>query len=186
MDADMNPPGHPDAGVPGAGMRSAAQLRQEFDAAFARPLQAGTQPMEDHLAIRLAGDPHALCLAEIAVLAALGALTQVPGPRPELLGLIGLRGALVPVYDLRMLLGYTAVQAPRWVVVAAAAPVALAFDGFDGHLRLPRAARTQPDDPRLPRRHVPEVLHTAPQARPLVAVAAVLETIRAAAARPVS
>ena len=33
------------------------------------------------------------------------------------------------------LLGHSGTQAPRWLVIAAAAPVALAFDAFEGHLR---------------------------------------------------
>jgi len=33
---------------------------------------------------------------------------------PELLGIMGFRGAMVPVYDLRALCGYAAGAAPRW------------------------------------------------------------------------
>jgi chemotaxis signal transduction protein len=177
----------PAAGGP-RGALSAAQLRQEFDQAFARPVQAGAAPMEDHLAIRLRGDAHALRLDEVATLAPLGTLTRFPSPRPELLGVTGFRGAIVPVYDLRALLGYGAPDAPRWVVVAAAQPVALAFDVFEGHLRLPREARALeapgqgrgPGAAAAPRRHVHEVLHAQGGVRPLVSIASVLDTIRGA------
>ena len=64
----------------------------------------------------------------------------MPTPVTGLLGLAGLRGAMVPVYDLRALLGVNPVDEPRWMVTAAAATVAFAFDGFDGHLRLDPSA----------------------------------------------
>jgi hypothetical protein len=41
----------------------------------------------------------------------------------------------LPVYSLQTLLGHAAAQTPRWLVIAAVAPVALAFDAFEGHLR---------------------------------------------------
>jgi chemotaxis signal transduction protein len=58
----------------------------------------------------------------------------VPGPLPELLGIVGLRGAIVPVYDLRLLLGHTPAGPPRWLVLAAGGQVALAFDHLEGHI----------------------------------------------------
>lgn len=179
--------------------RSAAQLRHDFDQSFAQAPQeaAQAQGSEDYLAIRLGADAHALRLAEIAALAPLAALTRVPGPCPELLGLIGSRGRLVPVYDLRALLGYAAPALPRsatggppgtpglprWQVVLAAQPVALAFDSFEGHLRLPRQAATAGSGPT--HRHVHEVLHAGPAGvRPIVSLASVLEVIRVAARVP--
>jgi chemotaxis signal transduction protein len=65
-------------------------------------------------------------------------LVQAPGPRPELLGLVGVRGVVAPVYDLRRLLGYSSASAPRWLaVVRARAPFAVAFERFERHLRVP-------------------------------------------------
>lgn len=178
---------------------SAAQLRHDFDQSFAQAPQEAPEAAgsEDYLAIRLGADPHALRLAEIASLAPLAALTRVPGPCPELLGLIGSRGRLVPVYDLRALLGYAAPALPRqapggppgtqglprWQVVLAAQPVALAFDGFEGHLRLPRQAAAA--DSGQTHRHVREVLHAGPAGvRPIVSLESVLEVIRVAARVP--
>ena len=162
----------------------AAQLRHDFDQSFAQappPDAAGT---DDYLAIRLGADPHALRLAEIASLAPLEAPTPVPGPCPELLGLTGFRGRLVPVYDLRALLGHAAPALPRWRVIALAWPVALAFDGFEGHLRLPRQAVAAAPAQARASLHVREVLHTpgaVAGVRPIVSLESVLETIRVAA-----
>jgi purine-binding chemotaxis protein CheW len=158
----------------------AHQLRQEFDQSFAQPPQQAAGATEDYLAIRLGADPHALRLSEIASLAPLAAPTRVPGPCPELLGLTGFRGRLVPVYDLCALLGYASPALPRWRVVLAARPVALAFDGFEGHLRLPCHAPAAGSG--QAHRHVREVLHAGEAGvRPIVSLESVLEAIRVAA-----
>ena len=45
-------------------------------------------------------------------------LSCVPGPEAALLGIAGLRGALLPIYGLAVLLGYPApTEAPRLVVI---------------------------------------------------------------------
>jgi len=135
----------------------AARLRREFDDAFARPPVLDQVGSTELLVIRVGPDPHAIRLAEIAGLHADRCITRFPGPLPELLGLVSLRGALVPVYDLRLLLGYTAASSPpRWMVVAAATPVGLAFDQLEGHVTVqagaivaelaPGTGRTQPRD----------------------------------------
>ena len=171
------------SGLPGGPSRqalSAHQLRQDFDQSFAQPPPEAAAATEDYLAIRLGTDPHALRLAEIASLGLLVAPTRVPGPCPELMGLTGFRGSLVPVYDLRALLGYAAPALPRWRVVLAARPVALAFDGFEGHLRLPCRAATAGSA--QAHRHVREVLDAGEAGmRPLVSLESVLEAIRVAA-----
>jgi purine-binding chemotaxis protein CheW len=67
------------------------------------------------------------------------AIVPVPSPLPELLGLAGFRGSVVPVYDLRLLLGHPQSEPPRWLVLAAGPEVvALAFEGFEGQLRVAR------------------------------------------------
>ncbi len=109
-------------------------LRREFDQVFARPVRAADGQGIELLAIRVAGDPHALRLSEIAGLFADRPVTPVPGPMAELRGLANLRGQLVPVYDLRLLLGRPAAEPPRWIALAAARPLALAFDDVDGHV----------------------------------------------------
>jgi chemotaxis signal transduction protein len=108
-------------------------LRREFDDAFSRPPVAAETGRVELILIRVASDPHAIRIAEIAGLHADRRVVRVPGPLPELLGVVNLRGAIVPVYDLRLLLGYPAGPPARWMVVASAAPVGLAFDHLDGH-----------------------------------------------------
>jgi purine-binding chemotaxis protein CheW len=118
---------------------SAARLKAAFDATFAAPIEESRAESIDLLALRLAGDPFAVRLRETAGLFADHKITAVPSPLPELRGLAGVRGTLLPVYDLAALLGYPLTERPRWLLAARGAPVCFAFDVFDGQLRVDAA-----------------------------------------------
>ena len=164
----------------------AAELRRDFDRSFAEPPRARRPPSVDLLAIRLAGDPFMLRLSAVSGVFASKKLTPLPGASPELLGIAGFRGSVVPVYDLSMLLGYPASDKPRWLVLAAAQPVALAFEGLDGYLRLPLDRIAQPEQPQSARTHVREFARVAdPRTpahsaapRPLVELDSIVAAIR--------
>jgi chemotaxis signal transduction protein len=84
---------------------------------------------------------YALRLSELLAIHVDRQLVPAQSPLPELLGLSGLRGLVVPVYDLRRLLGYPAGSAPRWLaLVRAPAAFAVAFDQLEAHLRVPERA----------------------------------------------
>lgn len=115
-----------------------AQLRADFDLAFAQAHAVDAPPQLDLLLIRVGGHPYALPLSQILALHTDRTLTEAPSARRELLGLVGLRGVVTPVYDLSALLGYAACASPRFLVqVDAASPFALAFEHFEQHVRLP-------------------------------------------------
>ena len=124
-------------------LNPAASLREEFDRSFAA-LPAEPVPTEELLAIRVGGDFYALRLGEVSELIAGHPVSRLTSTTPHLLGLAGVRGGVVPVFSLASLLGAAAGlprDTPRWLLLCAAQePFALAFDGFDGHLRLPAAA----------------------------------------------
>ena len=106
------------------------ELRAAFDRtfAFAEQDQAGAQYV-DVLAIRVAEQGYALRLAEVLAVHAERKLVPVPSPAPELLGLVGLRGLVAPVYDLRRLLGHAAGPTPRWLALArGTSAIGFAFD----------------------------------------------------------
>ena len=158
---------------------TAAQLRADFDRGFAEATQAAAASQQDFLAIKVDEHEHAVRLSEVAQLLPMAALAPLPGPLPSLLGIIGLRGAVVPVYDLRMLLGGAATQAPHWLVVAAVEPqIALAFDNFEGHLRLSSDLHVREADGEANRRHVRELLHCGESVRPVVSLASLHESIK--------
>jgi chemotaxis signal transduction protein len=112
----------------------AMEMRREFDHAFAKPVQFDETPREKLLGIRAGGQACAIRLAEVAGLHADKKITPVPGGHAALLGIAGFRGTILPVYDLPGLLGATGEPSPRWLVIAKAAPVALAFEAFEAQL----------------------------------------------------
>jgi chemotaxis signal transduction protein len=115
----------------------ASELRSTFDASFAKAHAAELPPELDLLEIRVAEQGYALRLSQVLAVHTDRKLVPVPGPRPELLGVVGLRGVVTPVYDLRLLLGYQANKPPRFVAeVRARAPFAVAFELFERHLRV--------------------------------------------------
>jgi chemotaxis signal transduction protein len=122
----------------------AADLRAAFDRSFAAPVRPAAEPEERLLAVRVAGEPFALRLDEIAAVACDRRIVPAPiAPRAvaEWLGLVGLRGELLPVYSLAALLGFPRdADGRRWIAVCAAAPVALALGHVEGQVRVARGA----------------------------------------------
>lgn len=159
------------------------ELREAFDRSFAQAPSTEAAAVENLLAIRVGADPYALRMTEVAGLFADKKVTQLPSSVSELSGIAGFRGAVLPVYDLAMLLGYPRAASPRWLVVIAVTPVALAFDSFDGYLNVRDAAIVPEARPEERERHVREVVQTVDFVRPLISLASVLEWIRHRASR---
>lgn len=165
---------------PGDRAASADALRAAFDAAFARPARAPDADTVALLAIRVAGAPMAVRVLETAGLMQVRPIVPVPGRRPELLGVSGVRGALVPVYSLARLLGRGDDDPPRWLVLAATGGgerVGLAVATFERHLVSPAgdlrpATASGPGEP-----HAPELLVADGAVRPVLSVASLLKKI---------
>ncbi len=85
-------------------MRSAERLRTEFDRAFAEPARAAAKDVRDYVLIATGSEQWALPLDGICGIEHDRALVRVPSRRAALLGLAGVRSAVVPVFDLAMLL----------------------------------------------------------------------------------
>jgi purine-binding chemotaxis protein CheW len=160
----------------------AAGLREAFDRSFAAAPQLHDDDREDLLGIAVAGEPYALRLSAVAELVSGRAVTRLVGGAPGLLGIAGLRGALVPVFDLAGLLGRDDRVPPRWLALTSGEPrVALAFAQLDGHLRVARDAIAADADGGG-RRHVQGVVRAGDALRPIVHVASILATLAAHAA----
>lgn len=127
---------------PARGAVALGPLREAFDHSFTAAPRPATEPGDHMLAVRVAGRPCVLRLAETAGVFACPPLTPLPGPLPALSGVTTVRGAVVPVYDLAALLGDAPGDAPpRWLaLVTGAPPLAVAFAQLDGHLRVPADA----------------------------------------------
>jgi chemotaxis signal transduction protein len=130
----------------GASTGTAGTLRQAFDASFAAPVSSQSERHEDFLAIRVGAGRYALRLAEFGGLYVDLRIVSVPSPAAQLLGVVGIRGAMAPIYDLAALLGYPPASGPRWIVLAKSPEtVGFAFDAFDSHLKVPAASLAEGD-----------------------------------------
>jgi chemotaxis signal transduction protein len=119
----------------GAAADVAARLRAEFDRGFALAPPVAEDGREGYLAIRIGGDPFALRLAELLGVYVDRKVVTLPSAVPSLIGIASFRGALVPVHDLRLLMGYPTRAEARWLVRVRAAPVGLAFEALEGQFR---------------------------------------------------
>lgn len=155
----------------------AEQMRQAFDRTFAEPRPPEPPPSEEMLAIRIAGEAYALRLSEIAGLFADRKITPLPTAVAALLGLAGFRGAVVPVYDLHLLLGYPAAETVRWLATVAEAPIAVAFAQHEGQFRLSHDS-VVPQTGGSARRHVREFATVAGLRRPIVDLSSVVAAVR--------
>lgn len=118
----------------------AAELRAAFDRGFAEPPAEPTAAPIGVLKIRLAGEPYGVLVAQVASIHVDLQLAPVPSPVASLLGVAAVRGAIVPVFDLRALVGVSTANPPRWTVLATGLASGYAFDGFDGLVRTTVAA----------------------------------------------
>lgn len=126
---------------------AALVLRREFDQSFAQAPRMGTEQRANLLAIRIGGDPYAIRVADIDGIHADCHIMALPTPIPELLGVAGFRGQIVPVYDLAALLGYARCASPRWLVLLGQRQretLALAFESFEMHFSVSHMDRVPP------------------------------------------
>jgi chemotaxis signal transduction protein len=161
-------------------MLSAEALREEFDNGFVRPRTSDSEDVEELIAITIGGDRYLVRLADIDGLHVDRPVTPAPTTNPHLRGLMAIRSALFPVYDLRTLLGYPSGPPARWLLlVKAADAVALSFDAFEAHVRVPRS-EVSIDAPTT-HAHMRGVVRDAGGHRSLVHLASLLEAINEAA-----
>jgi purine-binding chemotaxis protein CheW len=117
-----------------------ARLRDTFDHAFAEAPSTGAAQNETLLLMRVGGRPFVLRLAELAGFQRRRKMARLPGKRPHLLGLSGIRGKVVAVFDLASLVGCGhASEGWRWLALASPKElVGFACDEFEGYLQVPR------------------------------------------------
>jgi purine-binding chemotaxis protein CheW len=162
----------------------AADLRSDFDRAFAAPRRPEQPPGEDLLQIQVGGRTCAIRLAEIASLHAGKRITRVPGGGRQLLGIAGFRRSVLPVYDLAALLGEAGSETPRWLVIAATAPVALAFERLEGWLRVSSQALAQSVGPFEPAHAAHRLVRAGDITTPVLRLPSVLAAIGRPAVAP--
>lgn len=162
----------------------AAALRLAFDRAFADPYPPDPPARTELLEIALGSAPYALRLDELARVVADPPVVTMPEPVAALAGIVALSGAILPVYDLAVLLGRPRQAKPRWLAVAAARPAAFAFTNLQGRRRL-AAADIVPQAGEAAAGLVRELAGGAAIPRPIVHLPSVLDAVaRLAAAAP--
>jgi chemotaxis signal transduction protein len=158
-------------------MSRVLEMRAAFDRSFAEAPRTEQLQVQDYLAIRVGTDPYAIRLADIAGLFADRPITRLASSDPAFLGIAGLRGAVVPVYDLGAFLGYAPGEARRWLLLIGGTTLALAFEGFEGHLRLPQTALAAQVGQARSRVFVQQALHALGSVRPIVHLSAIFQAI---------
>jgi chemotaxis signal transduction protein len=154
-----------------------SSLRSEFDHVFGEPPAEPPGPREDLLAIVLQRDSYAIRLREVRGLYVDPRIVSVPTASADGAGLAAIRGELVAIYDLALLLGYEACEAPRYVLLAKTPGLGFAVGDLRGHLRVPIStirARPQNAEGLLV-----QVVQEAGLARPIIELAALAALISA-------
>jgi purine-binding chemotaxis protein CheW len=114
------------------------RLRRDFDEAFTRPRGEVAAPGERLLSLALGEERFVMAVADLAGLVPAPRSVPLPGAPRALVGLAGLRGELVPIYDLAALLGLASGGPPTWLALyEPAQPIAFGFDTLLGHLVAP-------------------------------------------------
>lgn len=163
--------------------QNAAQLRQAFDSTFAVPPSLAPTDVQDLLTIRVAGDHFAIRLLDIVEIVTEHTIVSVPSVTPDLLGLAGIHGGIVPVFGLSSILGYGPDSGlPRWMIICGTEePIALAFSDFEGHLQLPRSALHVDENFRSTHenvKYVNQIASTPLGVRPVISIPLIMATIR--------
>lgn len=156
----------------------AAELRRAFDRSFAVRTRFDATPIEDFLAIRIASESYAIRCSEISGLIADKKITRVPSRAATLLGIGAFRGAVMPVYSLAALLGHAMPATPRWIVIAAGPPVALAFELLDGNFRISRAEILLCEPDERGRKYVRDFVREQNRVRAILHLPSILDVIR--------
>jgi chemotaxis signal transduction protein len=114
-----------------------AELRTSFDRTFAEPPAAARAAPLRLLAIQVGSRPLAVRLEQVSGIDKARRLLVLPGAPASLLGLMGMRGTLVPVFSLARIIGTEAPAAEPWVLFGGGRDaIGLACAAFDGHVEV--------------------------------------------------
>jgi len=103
--------------------------------ALARPTAQTARSRGADLVLRVSGERYAIAASEVIAVAALTRLTPLPHAPPELVGLTSRSGRVLPVFDLRAVLGLPLATLPehaRMIILGTGdSPVAVTVDAVD-------------------------------------------------------
>jgi chemotaxis signal transduction protein len=155
----------------------AAEFRHAFDRTFAEPILEAREDAEALLGVRVAEARYAVRLVELAGIFMARRIVPVPSAAPALLGLVGFRGTVIPVYGLHQLLGHPSPrEPPRWIVLVREECVGFAVDQLDDHLSVVPSEITAVHG-EAPRGHVREIVRVSATTRSVVSIHSVVAAI---------
>ncbi|MGC4087655.1 MAG: chemotaxis protein CheW [Polyangiaceae bacterium] len=157
----------------------AERLRVEFDAAFAREVELERPAHEDLLTFQVAATRYAVKSRDVRALLPTPKLARVPSDQAQLLGVGGVRGELIPVFDLGLLLGHPAAsELGRWsLLVGAQHPLGLTFQVFERHERVALTAISSASDGGALGNFTEHVVRIADSIVPIIAVAKLVQAL---------
>lgn len=120
--------------------KSAFQLKEEFDEQFASPRVLMPTRTDEFLIIRVGASRFALRVQELGGMFRCPKVIPFPSENAAVMGLLGVQGSIVVVYDTGMLLGATAARsATGWILLRRTdRSCGLFFDAPEGYRVVPR------------------------------------------------
>ncbi len=127
-----------------------AQMRQSFDQSFAEKPQPETTPGEPYILIGVSKARLAIKTSEVLSIESHKPVLSLPGHSNFFIGLTGIKGKLIPLYNLKSILGHESERKDElchWLaVVGGTSPLALAFQNFEGSVRIPESDVFMPSE----------------------------------------
>lgn len=164
---------------------TAAALAREFDLGFSRATDVERAPEVNLLVVQLGAQPFAVRASEIRAIVTTPRIAYVPSRAPALLGIGGIRGEILPVFDLARLLGIaTEERALRWSILAGEVErAALAFHHFERFERVPATALSRSDQGGATAAFVEEVVRLERGVLSIIGIARLLAGLRSVTAQ---
>ncbi len=150
-------------------------LREEFDASFARAPDASIESTVDLLLVRAGSSIVAIETSALAATELGRAIVPTPDAPAGMLGISGLRGALIAVYDFAHVLGERTPPETRGVLLIPKVhtTMALRVSAIEGHVQVP-TSRMLPVSSAAPQSFVTSYGETDAGSHPVYDVSAVV------------
>jgi purine-binding chemotaxis protein CheW len=158
------------------------EMREVFDGTFAAPEQSDRAAVNQVLAIKVGSERLAVFVSDLSGLTvSKGTILPVPSRVPELLGITGIHGVVVPVFSLSALMGIApGTGQVRWLLLCGERQqtIALAVEAVEGHLEIP-ADRMIARGPDGTDRYIKQTVRDDATLRGVIDIGLLVEQIRA-------
>lgn len=159
-------------------------VRRAFDATFAAPVRSFEEERRSVLAIRAGEGRFAIRVEDLSGVEACRKIVKVPGSVPGLLGLTGLRGRLLAVYDLGAMLGQPSLDMRagsrrelRWMLVCGKdSGIGLLIEEIEAFVRI-ADADLKPIEPGVAGEYIRAVLQRGASIRGVVDIASIVAAV---------